>query len=243
VSPLPEPPPLIRIDGLVKAFAPHPLRLRRLTMGAGDRIVLAGLDAAAAEMFVHLVTGAAVPDEGTIVVGGSDTRAIATDAEWLRSLDQFGLVSDRALLLDALSIEANLALPLTVSIEPLADPIRARVRGLAAEVGLDPSRLADRMAGLPAGDRVRVHLARALAPGPRLLLLEHPTRTIDDPGDARLLGAALRRAADARGIGWLAVSDDPVFAAACGGRRLRLDPETGELRPDRPSWFHRLLGA
>jgi ABC-type sulfate/molybdate transport systems ATPase subunit len=88
-----------------------------------------------------------------------------------------------------------------------------------------------------------VHLARALAPGPRLLLLEHPTRTIDDPGDARLLGAALRRAADARGIGWLAVSDDPVFAAACGGRRLRLDPETGELRPDRPSWFHRLLGA
>jgi predicted ABC-type transport system involved in lysophospholipase L1 biosynthesis ATPase subunit len=242
VSPIPAP-PLIDIDGLVKAFAPHPLRVRRLTMAAGDRCVLTGLDAAMAELFVHLVTGAAVPDEGTIVVDGHDTRRIATDAEWLRSLDRFGLVSDRAVLLDGLSIEANLALPLTVSIEPVVDPIRARVRGLATEVGLDVSRLTVKAATLSPVDRTRVHLARALAPGPRLLLLEHPTRTLEDPEDTRQFGLALRRAADTRGIGWLAVSNDRVFAAACGGRRLRLEPDTGDLRTDRPSWLTRLLGS
>ena len=30
-------------------------------------------------MFVYLVTGAALPDEGTVVVAGRDTREIATE--------------------------------------------------------------------------------------------------------------------------------------------------------------------
>jgi hypothetical protein len=42
-------------------------------------------------MFVHLVTGAALPDEGVVSIAGRDTRAISTDTEWLRSLDQFGI--------------------------------------------------------------------------------------------------------------------------------------------------------
>ena len=50
---------------------------------------------------MHLVTGAAVPDEGAVVVAGRDTRDIATDTEWLASLDRFGIVTDRAVLLDA----------------------------------------------------------------------------------------------------------------------------------------------
>ena len=132
---------LIAIDRLLKASMRPPLRIRRLVVSATDRVVISGLDAGAAEMLVHLVTGAAVPDEGTVRIEGRDTREIATDAEWLRALDRFGLVSDRSLLLDGLSIEANLALPITIAIDPLTEPVRARVRQLAADVGLTPDRL------------------------------------------------------------------------------------------------------
>ena len=62
-------------------------------------------------MFVHLVTGASVPDEGAVKVAGRDTRDIATDTEWLTSLDRFGIVTHRAVLLDGMSVAANLALP------------------------------------------------------------------------------------------------------------------------------------
>ena len=56
-------------------------------------MTLSGLDAHAAEMFMHLITGASVPDEGAVVVAGHDTRTIATDTEWLASLDRFGIVT------------------------------------------------------------------------------------------------------------------------------------------------------
>ena len=86
-------------------------------------------------MFVHLVTGAALPDEGHVRVAGRDTREIATDTEWLKSLDRFGIVTHRAVLLDGLSVAANLALPLTVSIDPMPDDVRMRVERLANDIG------------------------------------------------------------------------------------------------------------
>src|SRR5262245_11030940 len=106
-------PSLIEIAGVTKKYhGLRPLRLARLTSRQNDRLVLSGFDAAAAEVFVHLITGAAVPDEGTVRVGGRDTREISTDTEWLASLDRFGIVTDRSVLLEGLSAAANLALPL-----------------------------------------------------------------------------------------------------------------------------------
>src|SRR6187431_2089705 len=120
--------PLIRIEGLVKAFqALRPLRIADLSISPSDRIVLSGLDEMAAEMFVYLVTGAALPDEGRVHALGRDTREIATDTEWLTSLDRFGIVTKRAILLDNMSVAANLALPLTLAIDPLSDDVRDRV--------------------------------------------------------------------------------------------------------------------
>ena len=41
-----------------------------------------------------------VDDQGDVIVFGKNTREIRTDTEWLTSLDRFGLVSNRAVLLD-----------------------------------------------------------------------------------------------------------------------------------------------
>jgi len=232
---------LIDIEGLVKAATLPPLRLKRLTVGHRDRIVLAGLGPEAAEMFVHLLTGAAIPDEGTIRIDGRDTRDIQTDSDWLRLLDRFGLVSDRSVLIEALTIEANMALPLTVSIDPVTEPVRASVRRLAVDAGIDLARLPDLAGTLSAEERTRTHLARALAPDPQLLLLEHPTRGFEQPGAARAFGELLGRISETRRLGWIAISDDASFARASGGRLLRLDPNRGTLVPERPTWFRRLV--
>jgi predicted ABC-type transport system involved in lysophospholipase L1 biosynthesis ATPase subunit len=224
-------PPLIEMTGVVKSGPGlGPLRVEHLAVHRGDRIVIAGLDATAAEVLLNLITGAAVADEGTVRVAGADTKAIATDTEWLRSLDRFGIVTDRAVLVGALSVASNLALPLTLSIEPMADEIREKVGRLAADVGLPPERLRDAAGTLDVHERARAHLARAIANNPEVLLLEHPTANFTAAAASRELGATLARLGGVRGLGWVALSNDDEFARASGARRLRLDAATGRVR-------------
>ena len=223
--------PLIELHDVSKPYgAARPLRIANLTISQRDRLVLAGLDAGAAEMFVLLVTGAALPDEGDVRVDGRSTREIRTDVEWLQSLDRFGLVTERSVLVDKVSTAANLALPLTVRINPMSEETRSRVATLAETVGLPGPRLDAPVGDLSVLERLRVHLARALALNPLLLLLEHPTASLKATADAEAFGATLQAVGRAREIGWVAISDDERFAEASGATRLQLDGETGELR-------------
>jgi ABC-type lipoprotein export system ATPase subunit len=231
-------PARIEIRGVTKHYpALRPLRIADLTAGPADRLVLSGLDAGAAEVFINLITGASVPDEGQVLVGGRNTRDIATDTEWLASLDRFGIVTERSVLLEKLNVADNLALPLTLAIDPIPDEWRPRVEALADEVGLARPRLEAPASTLSPEERVRVHLGRALGPGPDMLLLEHPTARLDG-GSAAAFGRTLQIVSGARGIGWIAVTDDEHFARAAGGRRLRLEAATGQLKPaGRWRWF------
>jgi ABC-type transporter Mla maintaining outer membrane lipid asymmetry ATPase subunit MlaF len=225
--------PLVEFHGVSKQYgAPQPLRLDRLIVTPGERLSVSGLDVAAAEMFVLLITGAALPDEGDVRIDGRSTAAITTDVDWLQSLDRFGLVTERAVLIDKLPAQANMALPFTLSIDPLSEETRTRVAALGAEVGLSTARLETAAGELSPADRLRVHLARALALDPRLVLLEHPTTAIRGSEEARAYGNTLRAVADARRIGWIAVTDDAAFARASGATRLRLSASTGALRRD-----------
>lgn len=221
---------MIELAGIRKEYGGlRPLRIARLAVQAGDRLALMGFDAGAAEAFVHLVTGAALPDEGDVRIAGKDTRAIATDTEWLASLDRFGIVTDRAVLIEKLPTAANLALPLTLAIDPMTAETRRQVEMLAADVGLEPARLDDPASSLSAADRVRLHLARALAMNPALVILEHPTSHIEDRAQSRALGQMLRDCSAQRGFGWIALTADETFADATEGTRLRLIPATGQF--------------
>jgi predicted ABC-type transport system involved in lysophospholipase L1 biosynthesis ATPase subunit len=229
----------IEIIAVTKRYqALRPLRIARLILAPRERVALAGFDAAAAELFVNLVTGAAVPDEGDVRIAGRNTREIATDTEWLASLDRFGIVTERAVLLEGLSVASNLALPLTLAIDPMADDTRTRVEGLAAAVGLDPARLTAPASTLSAEERVRAHLARALGPEPQVLLLEHPTARLSSDA-SQAIGATLKAVSETRQLGWVALTEDEEFARAAGGRRLRLDAKSGKLLED---GFWRRLG-
>jgi ABC-type lipoprotein export system ATPase subunit len=225
--------PFLDIEGVTKHYgSPDLLRVRRLIVAARDRLALSGLGPGAAEALLHLITGASVPDQGVLRVEGRDTRHIATDTEWLASLDRFGIVTERAVLIGTLPIADNMALPLTLSIDPMSDETRQVVESLADLVGLPRERLRAAASALTAEERVRVHLARALAPNPTFLLLEHPTATIQNSAASRSLGRTLRDAAGARGAGWLALTGDREFARASGSRRLVLRATSGEVAPD-----------
>ena len=233
--------PLIEILEVTKQYGGlRPLRVRHFQVTARDRIALSGLDEGAAETLVHLITGASLPDEGTVRVGERDTRDIATDTEWLASLDRFGIVTRRAVLIGGLPIEQNLALPLTLSIDPMADDIRAAVETVADLVGLPRARLTAPAATLLPVELVRVHLARSLATAPHMLLLEHPTAGVEDQAERVALGRVLRDVGEARGIGWIALTEDEAFAQASGARPMKLRPATGDV-VETQAWWRKLM--
>jgi ABC-type transporter Mla maintaining outer membrane lipid asymmetry ATPase subunit MlaF len=230
------PAPIIHIAGLRKQFSGlRPLRINALSVSAGDRITLHGLDAESAEMLTLLVTGASLPDEGTVAICGRDTRDIQTDTEWLTSLDVFGMVTTRAALMDSVALEGNMALPFTLSIDPLLPEVRQAVASLAAEVGLPAELLPAPVHKLGEAERARVHLARALALNPQVLLLEHPTAGLTSD-EAAAFGRSLAGISERRQQAWLAISEDEAFAAAAGGRRCRLAPASGEISAVKRGW-------
>jgi len=232
--------PLLEIRGLVKDYqALRPLRIRELVVAPGAIVSLAGLDAIAAETFVHLVTGATLPDEGDVIMFGQNTRAIADGDAWLASLDRFGMVTARAILIEAFSVLQNIAMAFTLDIDPIDPRVVPQAGALAREVGIEAS-----LFDVPAGKvgpevQMRVHLAKSLALGPMLLIAEHPSAALPRPVVAAF-GADLSRAAQSRGLAVIAVTADDALAKAIGGQRLELVAATGELRA--PGLLKKLFG-
>ena len=236
---VPVPEVVVQITGVVRSHqALRPLRLAALTVLRGERVAIHGVDAPAAEVLINLVTGAALPEEGEVRVFGRATSEIADGDEWLASLDRFGIVSPRAVMMEGATLLQNLAMPFTLSIDPVPDETARRVESLAKETGIPPDLLAKTAGDLPGEVRVRVQLARALALDPALLLIEHPTDGVEKAAVPRLADD-VARALEARATTALILSQDETFASRTASRRLTLQPGTGELKPVRKGWFGR----
>ena len=231
--------PAIEMTGVVKNYsALRPLRVASLSIARSERVAIAGIDAVGAEVFLNLVTGASLPDGGEIKVFGQNTAAVASGEEWLASLDRFGIVSERAVVLEGATVAQNLALPFTLEIDPLTAETMARVRVLAEECDIAAAWIEQRAGDVPAEVRTRIHFARAIALDPQLLLMEHPTAALAE-GARAAFGALVARVCEARALTTLAITLDTVFAAAAAQRTLTLQPATGQLVAARRSWWRR----
>lgn len=231
----------IEIVDVTKSYAAlRPLRIASLTVAEGERVALSGLDAGGAELLVNLVTGASLPDTGEIRVFGRRTADIPDGDQWLDSLDRFGIVSERGVLLEGASVVQNLALPFGLQIDPIPEATIQEVRALATECAIEPEWMEQQAGGVPLAVRARIHLARALVLSPQLLLLEHPTAGLPEPERAPF-GAVLAKVCDARALTALAVTLDLAFAAAAAHRTLTLQAATGQLTAARAarSWWRK----
>lgn len=221
----------IRVRDVQKDYhALRPLRVRELDVREGESIALLGFDGAAAEVFVNLLTAATVPDAGRIEILGRPTVDIQDAGTWLSSLDCFGIVSERQVVIDNMTVEENLTMPMTMALHDVDSTVRAKVAALAEEVGLSSDQLRQPVAALAAGARLRVRLGRALAPDPRILLSEHPNASLE-AADLRRFADEYARLVRRRGITSIVLTADTAFASAVAPRVFTLQPATGALKP------------
>jgi osmoprotectant transport system ATP-binding protein len=146
-----------------------------LAVGAGESLALVGRSGAGKSTVLKLINRLLVPDAGSVVVEGRDTR------QWnpISLRRRIGYVLQEIGLFPHLTVEENVALVPRLEEWPV-ERRRARAHELLQLVGLPPGEFAARWPHeLSGGQRQRVGVARALAIDPPILLMDEPFGALD----------------------------------------------------------------
>jgi len=173
---------VVRLDHVSKEYvrgrATVPaLRDVSLEVPPGRFCALTGPSGCGKSTLLNLVAGLDLPTAGEICLAGRSTRGF-TDADWTRARRELiGMVFQAFHLIPGLTAAENVALPLLLRGEA-GHRVRKRVEECLDLVGLR-HRARHRPGELSGGEQQRIAIARALAPGPRLILADEPTGNLD----------------------------------------------------------------
>jgi branched-chain amino acid transport system ATP-binding protein len=214
--------PLLQLQDLTHGFGGlQALRGLNLAVPAGGIHGLIGPNGSGKTTAFNLITGIHPPARGRILLDGEDItgarpsavtrRGVARTFQNLRLFQDLSALDHVRIALGAQEggpglIAALLRLPGSRREEAR---LRAEALGLLAFVGLG-HRAASSARHLPYGDMRRLEIARALATGPRLLLLDEPAAGMNAPEVEQLM-ALVRRIRDERQVAILLIEHHMGF--------------------------------
>lgn len=181
----------------------------------GETFVIVGPSGAGKSVTLKHLVCLLRPDEGRVVVGDEViSEAVGDDLDRMRR--QFGVLFQSGALLEWLTVEENVALPLREKTDMPGDRIIASVRhklglvGLEEEGGKHPSELSG-------GMRKRAGLARALIEEPKIVLYDEPTSGLD-PVTSRSIDQLIDRMRRELNVTSVVVTHDMLSALSIGSR-------------------------
>lgn len=170
--------PIIIVENLVKHFdSRRVLDGVNLTIYKGETMVVMGGSGCGKSTLLRHIIGALKPDSGRVLLKGVDISGLDTD-----KLDElkkgFGMLFQSGALLDYMTVEENIAIPLKEHTNLDDEIIKIMVKmklelvGLRGFQNLKPSQLSG-------GMKKRVGLARAIAMDPEIVFYDEPTAGLD----------------------------------------------------------------
>jgi thiamine transport system ATP-binding protein len=185
-----------------------------LSVADGEILALLGPSGSGKSTLLRVVAGLLAPDAGRVEIDGVDVTRVATHRRGV------GMVFQDEQLFPHRDVGENVAFGLRMTGVGTADRT-ARVEELLALVGL--SGFARRsVTSLSGGEAKRVALARALAPAPRVLLLDEPLTGLDADLHDRL-AVDLRAVLTRIGTTAVHVTHDRSEATVVADRIVTLD--------------------
>lgn len=184
------------------------LRGVSLEVAAGEVVAVMGPSGSGKSTLLHLLGGLDTPSSGEIWWGEARVDTLGTQVRAAQRAALLGFVFQHHYLLEDLSIAQNLEVPLLLAGHAGAGE---RVQELLDAVGLG-GRGHESTGVLSGGERQRIAIARALAAGPRALLADEPTGSLDR-ANAQAAASLLADLARRQGTGVLLVTHDEALGA------------------------------
>jgi putative ABC transport system ATP-binding protein len=192
-------------EGLAYRYARGPvLRFPDLQLPDGGLLLLRGASGTGKSTLLALLAALLTPVEGRLDIDGVAVHSLSPRERDAWRARHVGVLPQRLHLSDSLSVLDNLALVGWAAADRSVD--RGVILATLARLGV--AELAERRPHeLSGGQAQRVALARALLRGPRLLMADEPTASLDDDAAGTVLDL-LRHATQERGATLVVATHD-----------------------------------
>ena len=207
--------------------APLILNVPDFQIKAGERVFLEGPSGSGKTTLLNLLAGMVVPEQGSVLVNGTDLKKLGNAARDSFRADHIGVIFQMFNLIPYLSPIENVILPcrfsqrrLTMAIKNTRNPSDEGLRLLMQMQLTDAAIIASPTFQLSIGQQQRVAAARSLIGSPELIIADEPTSALDEENRHIFINLLFKEVTEA-GATLLFISHDKSLAKHFD-RRIRL---------------------
>lgn len=208
--------PILEVDNLSKIYegkvSTHALNHIRFIVERGEFVGIMGPSGSGKTTLLNLIATIDQPTSGEIIIDGQNPNLLSRKEKALFRRRELGFVFQHFNLLDTLTVEENIILPLTLAGTPVAEMER-RLAQVAEALGIGHL-LKKRTFEISGGQMQRTAIARAMIHRPALILADEPTGNLDSRTSGEVMGM-LEEINAAEGATVLMATHDAVAASFC----------------------------
>ncbi len=206
---------VVRVKNLIKDYGAKNFKMRALkgidlTVYSNDFIAIMGPSGSGKTTLLNILSTIDKPTLGEVFLGGRDIGKVSNRELAKIRRDKIGFIFQDYNLLDTMTLQDNIALPLALNGVSAKECIQ-RVGAVSSMFGLG-EHLNKYPYQLSGGQKQRGAACRALITGPEILFADEPTGALDSKAGKDLL-ECLKNINESRNTAILMVTHDPFCAS------------------------------
>jgi len=239
--------PILEIDNMTKVYegkvTHRAINQLSFSVEEGEFLAIMGPSGSGKTTLLNMISTVDEPTSGTILMNGVNPHQLAENELAYFRRRQLGFVFQNFNLLQTLTVEENIVLPLTLDNLPLSE-MEERLAVIAERLHLQPI-LHKRPNEISGGQAQRTAIGRALIHRPSLILADEPTGNLDSNTSRDVLELLMHVNKEQKTT-IVMVTHDPIAASYCDRVLFIKDGEFyNEIYKDdrRQMFFQRILNV
>ena len=197
-----------------------------ITISENDRVAITGKSGAGKSTLLHIMAGLDQATSGKIIFNDQSLSSISNSSLSKIRLVNFGFVYQFHHLLDDLTVEENIQIPLLLN-NSLDKDKKIKIKEIMQTLGIfnRKNHLPWKLSG---GEKQRTAIARALINNPKFLFVDEPTGNLDKE-NATIIQNLLFELSDRYGIALITATHDNEFIKSFKQVYRLFESKLGEL--------------
>lgn len=197
-----------------------------ITISENDRVAITGKSGAGKSTLLHIMAGLDQATSGKIIFNDQSLSSISNSSLSKIRLVNFGFVYQFHHLLDDLTVEENIQIPLLLK-NSLDKDKKIKIKEIMQTLGIfnRKNHLPWKLSG---GEKQRTAIARALINNPKFLFLDEPTGNLDKE-NATIIQNLLFELSDRYGIALITATHDNEFIKSFNQVYRLFESKLGEI--------------